>query len=425
MPLQPESAGSTLVEHHPVPLWRNHDFMLLWSGQTVSLIGTNASAIAFPLLALALTHSPFQAGLVGMMRGLPFLVLSLPAGALIDRWNRKRIMILCDSARALAFGAIPAAAWSGHLSLPLLYSTALVEGIGFSFFNLAQTAALPRVVPTTQLPAAVAQNQMSLSIGPLIGPPLAGFLYQLGRSLPFLADASSYAVSVFSLLFIQQKFQEERPTEQRSLWTEVAQGMRWLWQQPLIRFMALLTGGIFLTYTASTLVVIVLAKQELHASASAIGATLGVAASGGIVGALLGRKLQQHLSFGQAIIGVCWLVTLLWTLLAFAPNLLVVCILGTAFFLILPTYDIVQFSYRLALIPDELQGRVNSIFRLFSMGGMPLGQAAVGALLQWLGPRPTILVEGAWMALFALAASVSSQVRHAPPLPKGLRFPAK
>src|SRR5579863_2777914 len=109
-----------------VPLWRNRDYMLLWSGQMVSSVGTRVSQLAFPLLVLALTHSPAQAGLIAALRGLPYALFILPAGALVDRWNRKRVMILCDTGRALALGSIPVALLLGHLSLIQLYSVALV-----------------------------------------------------------------------------------------------------------------------------------------------------------------------------------------------------------------------------------------------------------------------------------------------------------
>src|SRR5258708_2345912 len=113
---------------HPPSLWRNRDYLLLWSGQAVSLVGTQGSQLAFPLLILALTHAPAQAGIAGALRALPYLVLSLPAGALVDRWNRKRVMILCDSGRALALGSIPLALVLGLLTILHVYLVALLGG---------------------------------------------------------------------------------------------------------------------------------------------------------------------------------------------------------------------------------------------------------------------------------------------------------
>jgi MFS family permease len=130
-----------------VPIWRNRDYMLLWSGQVVSTFGSAASTVVYPLLILALTDSPGAAGIAGALRALPYLVLSLPVGALIDRWDRKRVMILCDLGRCVATLAIPIALALDALSLWLIYAATLVEGSLFVFFNIAEVAALPRVVP--------------------------------------------------------------------------------------------------------------------------------------------------------------------------------------------------------------------------------------------------------------------------------------
>src|SRR6202165_6333045 len=118
-----------------IPLWRNRDYMLLWSGQIVSSVGTRVSQLAFPLLVLALTHSPAQAGLIAALRGLPYALFILPAGALIDRWDRKRVMILSDTGRALALGSIPVAIVLGHLTIIQLAIVSLVEGTLVSFFR--------------------------------------------------------------------------------------------------------------------------------------------------------------------------------------------------------------------------------------------------------------------------------------------------
>src|SRR5712692_2113427 len=226
----------------PLSLWRNRDYVLLWSGQTVSSIGTQVSLLAFPLLILAITHSPAQAGIIAALRGLPYALFILPAGALIDRWDRKRVMILCDTGRALALGSIALAL--GRLTIVQLYIVSLVEGTLFTFFNLAETACLPQVVSKEQLPTAVAQSTVIDSISGMLGPSLSGALYNIGRTIPFLTDAISYTASVLSLFLIKAKFQEERDHAPMRLWADIGEGLSWLWHQPLIRFIAILTGGI-------------------------------------------------------------------------------------------------------------------------------------------------------------------------------------
>ncbi len=127
-------------EVQPVSLWRNRDFVLLQSGQTISTLGSSISGLAFLFLVLTLTHSPVQAGLITSVRALPFLLLALPAGAWADRWNRKTIIILCDTGRALSLASIPGALAIGHLTVEQLYFNALIEGTLLTLFNIALTA---------------------------------------------------------------------------------------------------------------------------------------------------------------------------------------------------------------------------------------------------------------------------------------------
>ncbi|HEY0069228.1 MAG TPA: MFS transporter, partial [Chloroflexia bacterium] len=132
-------------------LWRNRDYMLLWSGQVVSTLGSTVSGIVMPLFILLLTGSPALAGIAGALNSVPYLVFSLPVGALIDRWDRKLVMILCDAGRAANMFSIPVAMFFDVLTVWQLYAVTLVEGTLFVFFNIAEVAALPRVVTKQQL----------------------------------------------------------------------------------------------------------------------------------------------------------------------------------------------------------------------------------------------------------------------------------
>src|SRR5437868_113220 len=341
----------------PTPLWRNLDYLLLWSGQLVSSTGTMVSQLALPLLILALTGSPAQAGFAGALRALPYLIFSLPAGALIDRWDRKRVMIFCDTGRALSMASIPFALAIGQLTVLQLFIVSAIEGTLYVFFNIAEAACLPRVVAKEQLPAATAQHMATDGINARICPPLGGALYALGSMLPFLADAISYFASVISLFFIKANFQELRVAARRKLWVEIGEGLSWLWHQPLIRFMALLTGGNNLISAGFILIVIVLA-QHMHASSFTIGVIFATGGIGAILGALVATPIQKRFSFGQAIIGTSWAFALVMPFYIIAPDPLVLSILTAAVFISGPIYNVVQFSYRSALIPDGLQGRV-------------------------------------------------------------------
>ena len=381
----------------------------------ISSTGTQISYLAFPLLILALTRSPAQAGFAGALRALPYLIFSLPAGALVDRWDRKRVMIICDTGRALSLASIPIALAIGHLTIIQLYLVSAIEGTLFVFFNIAEVACLPNVVAKEQLPAATAQNQASDGVTALVGPSLGGALYSAGQFLPFLSDAISYAVSVFSLFFIKTKFQKERVAASRKLWVEIREGLAWLWHHPLIRFMAILTGGNNLISSGYALIIIVLA-QNLHASPFTIGVIFASGGIGAIFGAIIATSIQKRVSFAQGVIGTSWLFALSMPFYAIAPNPIVLGILTAFFFISGPVYNVVQFSYRLALIPDELQGRVNSVFRLIAFGSQPLGLALTGLLIQYVGVIPTVLIGAAGMTLLAIAATLNRHVRNAPPL---------
>ncbi len=396
-------------------LWRNRDYMLLWSGQMVSSIGTQASTLAFPLLILAVTRSPAQAGFASALRAVPYVIFSLPAGALIDRWNRKLVMLLCDAGRAIALGSIPVALALGRLTVAQLYIVSVVEGSLFVFFNIAEAACLPRVVAKAQLPAATAQNQATEGVSSLIGPPIGGALFGLAQALPFVTDAVSYLASVISLYFIRTQFQGERGLATRRLHEEIGEGLVWLWRQPLIRYMAFLTGTSNLVGNGTLLIAIVIAQGQ-HASPFVIGLIFAIGSVGSIIGSIVAVRLRRRYSFAQVIVSSTWVWAILTPLMAIAPNPLALGVIMAGLFLTSPIYNVVQFSYRLALIPDELQGRVNSVFRLIAFGGQPIGFALAGVLLESVGPVASVLIFSLPIVLAAVLTTINPHVRGARPL---------
>jgi MFS family permease len=396
-------------------LWRNRDFLLLWNGQTISTLGTNISTLALPLLVLALTHSPAQAGLLTATRLLPYLLFSLPAGALLDRWNRKSVMIGCDLVRWLALGSVPLAFALGHLTLIHLYLVAFVEGTAYVFFSLAQIAALPQVVSSAHLPQAYALDTTTEYIGTLLGPGLGGFLIglvplvALGASLAYLADSFSYLVSLVSLLFIRVSFQLKRTASSRyALRKEIAEGLRFLWQRPLLRTMVVLTMTVNFLLSPVTLVVIVLVQGSLHIDVRTLGIILSAGGIGGVLGGVIAPWIRTRIRFGQAIIGsvIIWSIATLLLALASSPLLLAVGVGVTS--LMWPIYGVILVSYRLSITPDNLQGRVNSAFRFLSYGSEPLGTALGGLLLIPLGPRSVLALIAAGLVLSSVVVSCTA-----------------
>ncbi len=410
---------NTQTQTQPRALWRHTDFLLLWSGQAVSTLGSSVSRLALPLLVLALTQSPAQAGLVAALQAAPYLVFSLPAGALIDRWDRKRVMIRCDVARCLAYGSVPLAYATAHLSLAQLYAVALVGGTAYVFFNIAEVAALPRVVPAEHLSHATALNESATSASSLIGPGVAGLIISLGRTtlsgaaVAYLVDSLSYLISTLSLGFIRTPFQAARaPTAGRSLRTEIAEGLRFLWARHPLRALALLTMGMNLFFGPLPLAVIVLARTNLHADARTLGLIFSAASAGGLLGSLSASWVKARLRVGQAIIGAVAGIAVATPLVAVAPSVPVVLAGFALVGAMLPIYNVVSISYRLHLVPDPLQGRVNSVFRLLALGSVPLGTALGGLLLGPIGPWVEVWMIAEGEARCAVAVTFTA-VRRA------------
>jgi len=400
------------LPERPGSVWRNGDFLRLWVGQAVSAIGSQVSGLALPLLVLALTHSPAKAGGMAALRGLPYLLLCLPAGALVDRWDPRRVMLACDAGRALALASVPLALVFGHLNLTQLCIVTVIEGTLFVFFNQAESNCLVRVVPKEQLGSAVAQNEAVYGISGLLGPSLGGLLYGLGRGVPFLTDAISYAVSVIALLSLKTdvKPMPRDPDDTPHLGREIVEGLRWLYAHHVIRFVAVLTGVLMCTCAGWVLILIVLA-QKLGATPFTTGLLIGAGGVGSVAGSLLAVPLQKRFKFGPLMIGSAWVWAITWLFYAFAPNLIALGIVNALSFIVVPIFLGTQYAYRLGQIPDHLQGRVNSVFRLIAFGSGPLGLAVTGVLLQRLGPLWTILITFAPQLVFSIAASLYRPLR--------------
>ncbi len=395
----------------PKSFWRNRDYLLLWSGQALSDIGGAVSELAFPLLVLAATHSPAQAGFAAALRALPATLFSLFAGVLVDRWNRKWVMFVCDSGRALSLASIPVAFALGYLTVAQLYITAFFEGSLLILFDLAKTAAVSQVVTRAQLSTAIAQDEFVEGTTELFGPSLSGALYTVSAMFPFIADAISYLISIVTLLLIRTSFQHERKPAHRNVLAEIAEGMSWLWRQPFILTMTLLMGGGAFVFSGSVLIIIILAQQQ-HAPAVVIGLIFAVGGIGSILGSLLAPHLEHRLTVGQSILLCRWYLVLTWPLYALAPYPLVLGAIQFGAGFVDPIEDVPYFSHRLKLIPDELRGRVLSACRLFPGTMRPIGLALTGILIQRTGVFPTIWLAWAFLLLITAIVTVIPQIRR-------------
>jgi predicted MFS family arabinose efflux permease len=396
-----------------LPLRRNREFVLLQTGQALSTVGSEASGVAYTLLVLALTNSPAKAGLVGFARLVPYALFALPAGVAVDRWNRKRLMIVSDIVRVVALGSLGGVALAGHLSFVQVPIVAFVEGTMFVLFNIAEIGAVRSVVPAPQLPRAFAAEQARMSSVYLAGPPLGGLLFGLGRSLPFLVDAVSYAFSTGTLLAMRTPFQEEREEAAgASLWSQVREGLSWLWGHTFLRTCALLFAVGNLLFGAFDLTLIVAARRQGFHSA-AIGGLIAVIGLLSLLGSMAAPRFHRLLSMRMVIVGSSWLALGIAAFLVW-PNAFVLVAGAAPVVFFNPTVNAMIIGYRVAIVPDRLQGRVNSVARALALVGLPLGPVIAGLLLGSFSARATVAVLLVLFVLVALVTTSSRAIRGAP-----------
>ena len=395
-------------------LRRNRDFVLLQTGQLLSTLGNQSSYVAYPLLVLVVTGSPTKAGLVGFASILPYPLFVLPAGLIADRLDRKRVMIVADVVRALVLAGLVAALAEGDPPFALIFAVAFVDGTAFAFFNIAEVGALRAVVPKEQLPRAAAAEQARLSTVILAGPPLGGFLFGLGRGLPFLFDAVSYVFSLVSVVAMRTPFQEEVAVPEGGLRAQVTEGFRWLWRQPFLRGSAVLFAFTNFGGNALYLFLVVAAEQQ-GLSPALIGTLIAIYGGLSLVGSLISPRVQSLMSMRTILVSTLWFAVGVG-LYVIEPNvwLLIAGVVPLA--LLNPSLNAVVIGYRVGITPDHLQGRVNSAARLIAQVGAPLGPLVAGLLLGAFSPRVTCLFITAWFAAIALWATLSPSIRKAPKL---------
>jgi MFS family permease len=397
-----------------LPLWRNREFVLLQSGQLLSAAGSASSGIAYPLLVLALTHSPAKAGLVSFARLLPHVLLGLVGGLAADRWNRRRLMIAADAVRLLALGSLAGMLLSGEVAFWPIPIVAFVEGTGFVFFGAAEPGATRAVVPRRQLPAAVGAQRARQASVVLSGPPLGGALFELGRAVPFVADAVSYALSTASLLAMRAPFQEERSVESARLRERLAEGFRFLWGHAFLRTCAFLYGIGNFSLPGVLLVIVVVGRRE-GLTGGEIGVLMAVFGAFLLLGALLSPLFRRSFSVRTIILIELWTwlgcgLYLVWP----SVYVLTVGILPQA--VAMPVTDSVVVGYRIAVTPDRLLGRVESVRSTISRLVQPLGPLVAGLLLSAVSARQTIAVFAALGLGLALWGTLSPAIRNAPSL---------
>ncbi|MDQ1026937.1 MFS family permease [Streptomyces umbrinus] len=390
------------------PLRRNREFLLLWSGASMSFLAARVTAVAYPLIVLWHTGSPLAMSVVSTAALLPLLLVQLPAGALVDRWDRRRLMLVCEAGRAVAVASVALALATGRIAVAHLAAVAFVEAALAVFYRLAERGAVRNLVHPDHLPAALAQNEARGRAAGLLGQPGGVLLQSLGRWLPFGFGVFGYLVSLLSLLAIRKDFQEERAgTPQRArLSSEVADGMRWLWRQRFLRAALGYVAGTNVLFQMLALALILRVKEAGLPSAT-LAIVVGIGGVGGLCGALVGGRIQARFRQRTLLVGGALAWTLLIGAMGFTsrPVLLGALYAGTGF--VGAVFNVAAAVYQVRTTPDALQGRVAATAGLIGSGTNALGSFAAGLLLAAWGAEPTvrgIAVAMAVLTLFAVLA---------------------
>jgi uncharacterized protein YbdZ (MbtH family)/predicted MFS family arabinose efflux permease len=397
-------------------LSRNRNYQLLWGSQALSGFGVNATTIAFPLLVLAVTGSAAASGLVLGALAAARLAAGLPAGALVDRWRRKRVMLACEAAQALAGASLALALWWGVASVPHMVVVAAVVGICAALFEPAEDASLPNLVPAEQLSTAVAMSSARAYLGHLSGTAAGGFLFAIGRVVPFLVDMLTHALAFVALLFLRVPATQAAPAAQagkRHLGREMADGLRWVWGHRHIRVTALCAVVLNLFFAAFYIVVIVLAERR-GVPPGHIGVMAAMLGVGGVVGAVFAPYLQRRLRPYLSIIAVFWALTVLTPVAVLAGNGVAMGALFFAMALLPPTANTTIMTEQLLLTPDHLRGRLSGVVGLVTGVAAALGPVLGGVLMEALPGNRAVLACTAGIAAVTVLVTASPTLRAFP-----------
>ena len=382
----------------------------LWSATGISNLGDGIVSIAYPWLASAVTRSPLLIALSVVVSRLPWLIFTLHAGVITDRFNRKRIIVAMDSARGLLTIAVGFFVYLERDSLPslneltsltdletnyTLYSVILVTAFLFGLAevlrdNSAQTL-MPAVVEDKDLEKANGRMWSAESLtNSFIGPPLGSFIIAIAIFLPFFVDAVTFFVAaalIASMKPTVKSFAPEAKSEPINFKAEIKEGFSWLWSHTLLRPMAIILGLIN-GIAALTGAVFILFAQEVLDTTVFIFAVLGTAAAvGGILGGLLGPKVSEKIGSGRSLALALFAMPLCTLLIGFTSQWQVVWLLVAVSTFTGVLWNVVTVSLRQSLIPSNLLGRVNSVYRFFAWGTIPIGTLLGGGLVALLeGP---------------------------------------
>ena len=398
-------------------LW-HRNFRLLWLGETVSGAGTAMAATGVPLLAVTVLHaSTFAVAALTAAAYLPWLVIGLPAGAWVDRLPLRPLMIACDVISALLYASLPAAAWAGVLSTGQVVATATAAGAAGVLFATAYQVLLPSLVTAGELVEGNAKLQGSASAAAIGGRGAAGVAAEaVGAATALLFNAASFLVSAACLLRVRTGAAPQRPGARAStVRAEVAQGLRFVAGDPYLRPLSICAAAGNLAYTGSTALLVVFLVRVVGFGPAAAGLLLATAGVGGVLGAVIARRLARWLGTARALLLstlAAGLFSLLIPLSAAGPR--AACYVAGAAVASagIAVGNIIAGSFRQAYCPPSMLGRVTASMRCAVFGAIPLGALLAGGLATALGTRAALWVLLACYALSGALLATPAMLAH-------------
>lgn len=403
-------------------LWRDGDFRRLWVGQTVSQLGEQTSLVVLPLLAvLTLDAGAGQLGALRAAGQAPILLLSLFAGAWVDRWRTRTVMVLTDAGRALALGAAAVGGLLGWLGLPELLAVAVAVGALSVFFDMAYQASVVRLVERDQLVQGNSALEGSRSAAQIGGPALGGALVSV-LSAP-IAVASGAVLFALSFLSIRRMGRREpvpeRPEGPSRVWRRIHEGLRFVAGDALLRAVCLASAAFQFFFAAAMTVYLLYLPRDLHLSGTAIGLVLAATGPGALLGSLLAARLPGRLGYGPVLVSAAALgdgVFLFVPALHGSSGVTVPALvaLNFVFGAFSQLVNVTVMAVRQTVTPDGMQGRAAATINFVGMGTTPLGSLLGGFLAEAWGTHSSLLVTAAGMLLSPAVMAFSPLVRLGP-----------
>ncbi len=377
------------------------EYRKLWTASTISNLGDGVTLVAGPLLAASLTRDPLLVGGLTFAQRVPWLLFPLISGALVDRLDRRRVMGYSDAARTALIGALGVAVLLGWANLPLLYGIFFLMGTLETLFDNASQAIIPAVVSRDRLERANSRLYAAEIVSnELAGPPLGGFLFGVAVAAPFLLDAGTFAAAAALILALRGQFRPERPegAPPTTLVAEIGEGLRWLWNHRLIRTLAIMLGVFNMTFAATEAIFVLFAQDILDLGSFGYGVLLTSGAVGGLIGSLTADKIVAWFGSGGALQAAVLISAVVLAVVALSESAVVVWAVFLLVGITVVVWNVITVSFRQAVVPEDIFGRVNSVYRLLGWGGI-----SVGALLGGFLARSFGLTAPFWFAAVMLA----------------------